>query len=384
MIIFVSNKRKFMRKLIILAVLAITLIGCQEEEGYRINGKAEGIEDGKMVYLSEIKNTNSRPERIDSTQVENEQFELVPGEIEQNNLSFLEIEGVNGNVIFISENTPINIEVQKDSIRSSEVKGGNENRVLYTYLDHLKEMNKKVGEGRNEMQQAFQQQDSAKLSSLQETEAELIDNDKVFKKKIVQDNPDSFVSVMVLTDMLSMKSYPASEIREMYEELDEEVKQSPLAKSLEQNLENESAVDIGSKAPDFTAPTPDGEELSLSDIRGKVTVIDFWAAWCKPCRVENPNLVRTYNKFHDKGLEIIGVSLDRPGQKDKWLQAIEDDKLPWHQVSNLKFWQEPVAQLYGIRAIPAAFVLDEDGVIVARDLRGEQLEKKVAELLGED
>lgn len=211
-----------------------------------------------------------------------------------------------------------------------------------------------------------------------------MENDKVFKKKIVQDNPDSFVSVMVLTDMMSMKAYPTSEIKEMYAALDEDVKQSPLAKNLEQNLEKEGAVDIGSKAPEFSAPTPEGEELSLSEVRGKVTIIDFWAAWCKPCRVENPNLVKTYEKYHDKGLEIVGVSLDRPGQKDKWLQAIEEDKLPWHQVSNLKFWQEPVAQLYGIRAIPAAFVLDEEGVIVARDLRGERLEKKVAELLGEE
>lgn len=373
-----------MRKLIVLAVLAITGIACQQEEGYLIKGTAEGVEDGKMAYVSEITSPNSRPERIDSTEIKNEKFELDLGETQHHNLSFLEIEGINGNVIFISENTPINIEVQKDSMRSSEVKGGNENEVLYTYLDHLKEVNRKVGEGRNEMQQAFQQQDSARLSSLQKTETELMENDKVFKKKIVQDNPDSFVSVMVLTDMMSMKAYPTSEIKEMYAALDEDVKQSPLAKNLEQNLEKEGAVDIGSKAPEFSAPTPEGEELSLSEVRGKVTIIDFWAAWCKPCRVENPNLVKTYEKYHDKGLEIVGVSLDRPGQKDKWLQAIEEDKLPWHQVSNLKFWQEPVAQLYGIRAIPAAFVLDEEGVIVARDLRGERLEKKVAELLGEE
>ncbi|MGY5850510.1 redoxin domain-containing protein [Salegentibacter sp. F14] len=372
-----------MRKLLVIASLALITVSCQEDKGYSIKGNAEGIEDGKMVYVSELQNPNTRPERIDSTKIKDEKFELDLPAIENSNLSFLEIEGINGNVIYISENQPINFEIYKDSIRSSEVMGGKENQTLNTYLDHLKETNKKVGEGRQQMQQAFQQRDSTQLRVLQETEAELMDNDKVFKKKMVKENPDSFVSVMVLMDMVNMKAFPVKEIKELYEGLDEQVKQSAIAKSLAQKLESESAVAIGSKAPNFTAPTPEGEELSLEDIRGEVTVIDFWAAWCKPCRVENPNVVKIYEKYHDKGLEIIGVSLDRPNQRDKWLQAIEDDKLPWHQVSHLEFWNEPVARQYGIRSIPATFILDKDGVIVARDLRGQNLENKIAELLGE-
>ncbi|MGM0933408.1 MAG: redoxin domain-containing protein [Bacteroidota bacterium] len=373
-----------MRKLLAIAGLALITISCQDDQGYSIKGTAEGIEDGKMVYISEIQNPNSRPERIDSTQIKDGKFELDLAEVENSNLSFLEIEGLDGNVIYISENQPISFEIYKDSLRTSQIKGGKENQTLVSYLDHLKETNKKVGEGRQEMQQAFQQRDSTQLRILQEAEAELMDNDKVFKKKMVKENPDSFVSVMILLDMMNMKSFPVNEIKELYEGLDESVKQSSIAKSLEQKLESESAVAIGSKAPNFTAPNPEGEELSLEDIRGKVTLIDFWAAWCKPCRVENPNIVKIYEKYHDKGLEIIGVSLDRPNQRDKWLQAIEDDKLPWHQVSNLEFWNEPVAQQYGIRSIPAAFILDEDGIIVARDLRGQDLENKIAELLGEE
>ncbi|MFO7721288.1 MAG: TlpA disulfide reductase family protein, partial [Gillisia sp.] len=101
----------------------------------------------------------------------------------------------------------------------------------------------------------------------------------------------------------------------------------------------------------------------------------------QPCRVENPNIVKVYNKYHDKGFNIIGVSLDREGQKDRWIQAIEDDNLTWPQVSHLKFWQDPVAQLYGVQAIPAQFILDENGVIVAKNLRGDDLDAKVKELL---
>src|SRR5690606_21997134 len=155
-------------------------------------------------------------------------------------------------------------------------------------------------------------------------------------------------------------------------------------KKIGESLSNLSSVEIGNKAPEFTAPNPEGEQIALKDVLGKVTLIDFWASWCKPCRVENPNIVSVYEKYHDKGFNAIGVSLDRQDQKDKWIQAIADDRLSWPQVSNLQFWQDPVAKQYGIQAIPAAFLLDENGVIVARNLRGEALGQKVAELLGEE
>ena len=116
-------------------------------------------------------------------------------------------------------------------------------------------------------------------------------------------------------------------------------------------------------------------------MKGKVTIIDFWAAWCGPCRRENPNVVKTYKKYHEKGLEIISVSLDKPGEKDRWLKAIKDDNLTWHHVSNLKYFNDPVARLYNIRSIPSTYILDEDGKIVAKNLRGARLEAKIKELL---
>jgi len=370
-----------MRKVIMMLAVAAAFTSCQEDKGYAISGTAPAMENGKMVYVSEIDENTNRPNRIDSTTIEEEKFELDLEDPETPNLSFLEFEGTPGNVIFIAENEEIKFKVYKDSLRASEVTGGKENKLLYEYLGHLKKVNEKVMKGRNEMRTAFQQKDSTKLTTLQDTEKEIIDNDKVFKKKIVNENPDSFVSIMVISDMLRMKSYPVNEIKEMFDSLSEEVKNTAIGKQIAENLEKENKVAVGSKAPNFTAPTPEGEELSLKDAMGKVTVIDFWAAWCKPCRVENPNLVKTYNKYKNDGLSIVGVSLDRPGQKDRWIKAIEEDGLPWHQVSNLKFWQDPVAQLYGIKAIPAAFVLDEEGTIVARDLRGDDLDNKIGELL---
>jgi len=121
--------------------------------------------------------------------------------------------------------------------------------------------------------------------------------------------------------------------------------------------------------------------LLLIILKERLPLLISGASWCKPCRRENPNVVRVYEKYHDKGLEIISVSLDKNGQKERWLKAIKDDNMNWHHVSNLKFWNEPVARLYNINSIPATFILDKDGVIVAKKLRGDALEQKIAELL---
>lgn len=142
-------------------------------------------------------------------------------------------------------------------------------------------------------------------------------------------------------------------------------------------LEN---VAIGKLAPEIALPGPDGEIINLSSLRGKIVLVDFWAQWCKPCRMENPNIVRVYNKYKDRGFEVFGVSLDR--QHEKWVQAIDEDGLDWPQVSDLKFWQSEAAQTYRVTAIPASFLLDEDGVIIAKNLRGPALEKKIAEVIG--
>ena len=136
------------------------------------------------------------------------------------------------------------------------------------------------------------------------------------------------------------------------------------------------------KAPEFTLADTAGTNVALSSFKGKYVLLDFWASWCRPCRIENPNVVRVYKKYHDKGLNIISVSLDKAGQRERWLQAIEKDEMDWYHVSNLQFWQDPIARMYNVRAIPATFLLDADGKIIAKNLRGQALENKIASLLG--
>ncbi|MEM9260047.1 MAG: TlpA disulfide reductase family protein [Bacteroidota bacterium] len=135
---------------------------------------------------------------------------------------------------------------------------------------------------------------------------------------------------------------------------------------------------IGAEAPDFTGLDPEGQEISLSDLRGKVVLIDFWASWCGPCRRENPNVVKMYAKYKDQGFEILGVSLDNT--KSRWLKAIEDDKLTWLHVSDLMGWRSAFAKQYGVSSIPQTILLDKDGNILARNLRGAGLEQKLAEI----
>ncbi|WP_321538677.1 peroxiredoxin family protein [Flavobacterium piscinae] len=171
-------------------------------------------------------------------------------------------------------------------------------------------------------------------------------------------------------------------IEKIYNNLDKNVKDTKPGKSVGEMIMNNSAAEIGKQAPEFSAPNQDGKLVSLKESLGKVTIIDFWASWCGPCRKENPNVVALYNEFHDKGLNIIGVSLDKEGDEKKWKDAITADKLNWPQVSNLKYWNEPIAKKYSIKSIPATFILDASGKIVAKDLRGDELKAKVIELLG--
>jgi len=150
--------------------------------------------------------------------------------------------------------------------------------------------------------------------------------------------------------------------------------------ALEQQINNAKALQTGGLAPDFTAKTPEGEEMSLSDLKGQYVLIDFWASWCGPCRRENPKVVKLYEKYHDKGFEILGVSLDN--NKSKWAAAIEKDGLEWPHISDLKGWQSGPAKIYGVRSIPSTVLLDKEGKILVRNLRAHQLKGELEKIFG--
>lgn len=194
----------------------------------------------------------------------------------------------------------------------------------------------------------------------------------------IKEQPASIVTAFVLYRYYS-PGLSAEKIEQYTNLLDKSLANTQYVKLLRDLPATLRATGIGTKAPDFTLPNPEGKNLRLSDHFGKYILVDFWAAWCGPCRKENPNVVRVFNKYKDKGFTVYGVSLDH--SKEAWIKAIADDGLNWPQVSDLKFWDSAPAKLYGIRGIPGNVLLDPSGKIIARNLRGEDLEKKLAELI---
>lgn len=187
---------------------------------------------------------------------------------------------------------------------------------------------------------------------------------------------DSFASLAAIGLLNPKNDFPF--IDELVTRLNENYPNTTSILTMKVQLDEMRALSVGQVAPDFELPNPEGEMVKLSSLRGKYVMIDFWAAWCKPCRAENPNVVRLYNQYKDKGFEVFGVSLDRT--REDWLKAIEDDGLTWTQVSDLKYFNSAAAELYQIEAIPATYLLDPDGKIIAKDLRGPALEAKLAKL----
>jgi peroxiredoxin len=194
----------------------------------------------------------------------------------------------------------------------------------------------------------------------------------------VKANPDS---ISTLIDLRRVGGYTPeyTELQHLYNTLSANVKQSKEGLEFKTYLDALSTVEIGKQAPEFTQNDTTGNPVNLSDFRGKYVLLDFWASWCPDCRVESPNLVKTYATFKDKNFEILGISFDR--DRNSWIKAIQMDKLHWKHVSDLKRWQNDVGTLYGVKAIPQNVLIDPTGKIIARNIHGEDLNKKLKEVL---
>lgn len=382
-----------MKILIKTLLIALLITSCKSEakrEGYVINGNAKGIYNGIRVYLRTF-DTNNRPVEIDTAVVMNEKFSF-EGKVLGPEMCFLFVNSVNGNLPIIIENNEINIELNKDNISASKVYGSKTLEALTDYNAKMNLLFEKRKEISLALRMAAQDNDNEKTTSLNKQLSDL--TLEISKKPLdfIKNNPSNFYALILMETLLRRKDIEPNKASDMYNTLDEVLKNSLKGKEIallidnaKKLLEAEARTDIGKIAPDFSAPTPEGKMLSLNEVKGKVTLIDFWAAWCGPCRRENPNLVNIYNKYHDKGLEIIGVSLDGFRQDDPkaaWIKAIEDDKLTWPQVSNLQYF-DALAELYNVTSIPASFILDAEGKIVAKRLRGPALEQKIAEMLNQ-
>ncbi|MCO5723476.1 TlpA disulfide reductase family protein [Robiginitalea marina] len=362
--------------MLLLSALALSCSGEREGE-YQLNGTLEGaVADNTRVFLKKS-DENLQPIEADTAVVSGGTFRF-SGTIEAPHLYFIFVEGANMGVPLILEEGKLELTAHKDSLNAALVEGTPQNQAYAEFIEGSRLLVQRRNSIQQEMQEAMMARDTANMNALRDEFMELRQEGMDYEQDFARTHPEALVSALLIDRFLKTKSMTIAELQEMFSGLSEEIRQTTLGRSLGQALEAAGKTAVGSRAPDFSAPTPSGETLALSDVLGKVTLIDFWAAWCRPCRAENPNIVRVYEQYKDKGLSILGVSLDR--NADDWKQAILDDGLTWHHVSNVRYFDE-IAELYSVNAIPASFILDEKGVIVAKNLRGPELEAKIAELL---
>lgn len=362
-----------MRKLFVLT-LATMLFACTQKQVYTINGTVnlDGITEGKALLTVA---SDTTVDTIATAPIADGKF-TITGSVEGTTYSTLLVEGQRWRASIFLEAGVFTVSYGESIV----VEGGGPSQQIANQInvierEFLEEDNirgEKFGEarkaGNTEVMEAILKEHEQALA---ETAAQ--------QEAIIANNLDTYVAAQYFSSKASRLS--AAELKEKYALLGENAKASTFGIKIKDRIAKVEAVEVGQIAPDFTLPTPDGGTISLYEIKGKLKLIDFWASWCGPCRNENPNVVKLYEEYHPKGLEIFGVSLDREDGKDAWLKAIQDDGLTWKHGSDLKFWQAAPAKLYVVNSIPHTVLLDENNRIIANDLRGESLRAKVAELL---
>ncbi|MDO6597373.1 TlpA disulfide reductase family protein [Oceanihabitans sp. 2_MG-2023] len=373
-----------MQRIIYLLCISLFLTSCTKEktEGFVVNGTLDNAKNNSLVQL--IRTEARKNIILDSTRVTENSFTLT-GKVDKPDMYYIQIEGVRGNLPFIVENESIDIKIPTDSIYASSIKGGKENDYYNEYQAFIKTLRFKNNKLAEEFKIAQRKSDTSKITSIQQEFQGLMKENDANDLDFMTTNKDALLSALLLERAIMTNKLEYNKIKELYTNFDETIKNTRPGKKIATFIIENKKTAIGSVVPDFSGPNPEGKTIALNAIKGKVTIIDFWAAWCGPCRKENPNVVNVYEKYHNKGLEIIGVSLDgTPQQKDAkqaWIDAIEKDNLNWHHVSNLQYFNDPIAKEFNINAIPATFIIDAEGKIVAKNLRGPALEEKIAALL---
>lgn len=371
--------KKLLFRLFSLSYLLFLSSCGSSDNQFELIGNAD-VSDGTMIYVLQA-DQNNQPYIKDSTSVQSNSFKF-KGISSTPQISYIQVEGVNGYVLAILENGDIKADIYKDSISKSKVYGTKSNDDFIKYKSETKSLVDVMNNISSDAQNAIM---SGDVVTAMELEKEYNSKERevmLYEWDFIVDNLDSYMSALLLEVFMIENKVNKDSIIDVYESFSNRIKVSDVGKNIADLLSQfEDPIEVGEIAPDFTAPSIDGPDITLSNVLldNKVTLLDFWAAWCRPCRIENPNLVRLHKKYKDAGFDIIGVSLDRT--REQWEQAVIDDNLPWTQVSNLNFWNDPVARRYSIRAIPQSYLLNKDGLVMGKNLRGQELEDRILSLL---
>ncbi|TCS87777.1 peroxiredoxin [Anseongella ginsenosidimutans] len=367
------------KRLALLTGAIAFLLACNKPAGktFQLKVQLEGLSEGEKVYLYKPDTATLEPQPVDSL-VYAAGGLVFEGTVDRPLPFYLLFEKHKGGVeVFVEEGT-IDVTGNISDIAAVNVQGSAAHDTYKEAINGLKEIDKKERALYQRYVAAQQENNAGQLAVLDEEYELLVKEREDFVIDFTGSHPASPVGPYLINAVVYDLDY--KRVQPAFEKLNAEVKSHPFGKKLADRLAIAKNTSIGSPAPAFSGKNPEGETVSLESSLGKITLIDFWASWCAPCRKENPNVVKLYNEFQPLGLEIIGVSLD--DNAEAWKQAIRDDQLEWKHLTDLQGFQSAIAREYGIMAIPQTYLVDENGVIIAKGLRGKALREKVEELLG--
>ena len=339
--------------------IALGLVSCNKS--FKVNLQCQNGEDA-MAYLSKVTIDDIIP--IDSTSISNGQAKLKAPLSDVQDLYLLVIEGLRDYILFLPENKDVTIVADIDNPAATNVTASEAQALLNTF-------NSQMSQKSEELYPAYLE---AQKNNDESAAQSIVDELNDYKFNFIKNNSNNFASLYILNDM--KQDCPLDTLKALVSNFGDT--KSIYLDAINEYIDKQEKLEIGQPFIDFTLKTILGEDVKLSDIvsANKLTLVDFWASWCNPCRKENPNVLAAYNKYHKAGFEVLGVSVDQDDAE--WMKAVRDDELIWTQVRDA---DNSASDLYSIYYIPSNFLIDQNGTIIAKGLRGEDLEAKLDELL---
>lgn len=359
---------------VIIIVFFLFLVSSAFGEGkkFKVSGVASELTEGEMLVIV------NRVDRVDTLArgpITDGKF-VLEGEIDEPCVALVKVAEYDGGFVFLLDtDAPYEMRLWKD--KREEIKGGKLQDELNTYMTTVERTNKEMQKVKADISKASADKHFKTANELKGKLTKIREKAQKELDALVEKNKDNIFAAYILTLGMGQMDLPA--LKACYQRLSEKAQRLEPGKQVAARIEALEQVGVGATAPNFTLKTTDDQEIALYDVKGKIKIIDFWASWCGPCRLENPNMVKLYNEFKDKGLTVVSISLDE--KKDKWVEAIKKDGMTWMHLSDLKGWKGEVIKLYNIDAVPTILVLDEENRIVVKNLRGEKLRAFVAERL---
>jgi len=364
-----------MKKLFYLSIISILFISCTTQPQFTLEVNLDGVGEG-MYYLTEP--IDGKLVNIDSAIISENKVVFNRAAIDLPKMIFVQLKGQNLRIPVFVENS--NIVIKGDSLISDKliISGSTSQMEFEKYNEKVKVYDDQLGEIYAEYRKLSQLKDEAGIEALGVKYEEINDQKIDFTYTYIIENTRSSVTAYIAYRNSTV--FDLEQLDAISNTFDKSLDNSIYLVDLRKRITTLKSVAIGEKFIDFTMNDVNGKAVTLSTlVGGKYILLDFWAAWCGPCRHENPNVVAVYNDYKDKGFDVIGISLDQ--KKENWLKAIEDDKLAWNHLSDLAYWNNAAAKLYAVNSIPHSILLDPEGIIIAKNLRGEDLRNKIAELL---